>query len=382
MKKKILIIGPLGEFGGREIETGFIASALSENMTVSILSTIYCSKKSQIFDFIIDNQFINIYTLLYKKYFIIKLFSFFSFLKAGFKKNIQYYVNNSISKKFGFHDKATSILFDQIEKNDVVLLCAQLSSRYMKEIVDFCFKNNITVFFRPSNSIKSSDSINENWMQKVSLFIFHSLKNATKFDFIKKYNYTIIDQCCVNEYDLLKIKPVTNNKKLLYIGRISKEKGILELVNFCSKIQSITLDIIGDGPLMDNVSMLLKNTHNIRLLGYLNQNEIVKYIEISDAIVISSHEESGPLICLEAMASARIIISTNVGAMKERLNGLSNQFWFSINDFNSFETVIKIWQELKEAELKKIANDNRNRYQKEYSIKKIRKLYCKTFESF
>lgn len=381
-KNKILILGPLGAFGGREIESGFIANALSNSMLVTVMSTIYCSKKSQIFDFIAKDQFVDLYGLLFKKKIFIRFFACLSYIKSGFKKEPYYYVNNSLSKKNGFHEKALSILLHQIAQNDLVIICAQLSSTYMKEIVAYCDKNSIPILFRPSNTIKAIDSKHEKWMQKVSLFIIHSFNNANQFDFIRRCNSILIDQCCRNENDLFFLPPVKKIQRLLFVGRLSEEKGIIELIHFCSKIETISLSIIGDGPLLEPIRALLKETKNIQLLGYQSQNDMVKFIEQSDAFVISSYEESGPIAGLEAMASGRIVISTAVGSMMDRLHNLTNQFWFSIEDFSSFEAVIHTLQTLNEKEVLEIAIENRKRYQNEYTIDKIAAQYKHVVHSF
>ena len=317
-----------------------------------------------------------------KKKIFIRFFACLSYIKSGFKKEPYYYVNNSLSKKNGFHEKALSILLHQIAQNDLVIICAQLSSTYMKEIVAYCDKNSIPILFRPSNTIKAIDSKHEKWMQKVSLFIIHSFNNANQFDFIRRCNSILIDQCCRNENDLLFLPPVKKIQRLLFVGRLSEEKGIIELIHFCSKIETISLSIIGDGPLLEPIRALLKETKNIQLLGYQRQNDMVKFIEQSDAFVISSYEESGPIAGLEAMASGRIVISTAVGSMMDRLHNLTNQFWFSIEDFSSFEAVIHTLQTLNEKEVLEIAIENRKRYQNEYTIDKIAAQYKHVVHSF
>lgn len=381
-KNKILILGPFGAFGGREIESGFIANALSNSMLVTIMSTIYCSKRSQIFDFIENSQFVDLYRLLFKKKRVLKFFAYLSYIKSGFKNEPYYYVNNSFAKKNGFHEKAISILLHQIAQNDLVVICAQLSSTYIKEIVEFCNKNSIPVLFRPSNTIKAIDSKHEEWMQKVSLFIIHSFNNANQFDFIKRCNSILIDQCCRNEKELLLLPPVQKIQQLVVVGRLSEEKGIVELIHFCSKIETISLNIIGDGPLLEPIKELVKETKNIHLFGYQSQKDMVKFIKHADAFVISSYEESGPITGLEAMASGRIVISTAVGSMKDRLHNLRNQFWFSIEDFSSFESVINTLQTLSEKEVLEIATENRIRYQNDYTVDKITAQYKQVVTSF
>jgi glycosyltransferase involved in cell wall biosynthesis len=382
VKNKVVIIGPIGDFGGREIESGFIAKSLSEIAEVRLLSTINCSSKSQIFDFIDRNQFIGLYNLLFKKYFSVRFFALLSYLKSGFKNQPHFYVNNSISKRIGLSDKSKETLLNLLKDYDLIVICAQLSSTYIKDIVGYSSKNNIPIFFRTSNTIKESDFQHKEWFWKISIFIHHSISNATRFNFIKGYNYSIIDQCCIYENELLKINPTQKINNLLFIGRLSEEKGIKELVIFCSKIKTITLDVIGDGILMKELEECVKDIDNVKLLGFKRQDEIIEYVNLSDAVIISSYEEAGPLTGLEAMASARIILSTKVGAMEERLKNLKNQFWFSINDYISFENLIFKIQKIDKIELIKIASENRNRYVKHFSKEIISQQYIDLAKQF
>lgn len=375
MAKSICIVGPIGDFGGREIEAGFIANALSESANVTILTTINCGKTSQIFDFIDRNQFLNLYSLIYEKFFYFKFLAFLSYGKARFKNKPHYYVNNSLSKKTGFHQSAKLVLLNTIKSYDFIFICAQLSSTYMKEIVEYGFKHNIPVVYRTSNTIKESDSQYKEWLEKVSMFIHHSTSNAKRLNFLNNTSFSIIDQCCVEENELLKLKPINTFNKLLFIGRLSEEKGILELIDFCIRDNTICLEIIGEGSLSQMVIEKIKLCDNINLLGFQKQKSIIQYIQNTDAVIIPSYEESGPLVGLEAMAAARIIISTKVGAMKERLHGLENQFWFSINDYNSFASLIIEIKKLKKDKLFEISHNNRMRYCQNYSKSIISEQY-------
>ena len=234
MSKNICIVGPIGDFGGREIEAGFIAHALSQNATVTILTTTNCSKTSQIFDFIDRNQFLSLYSLIYKNFYYIKFLAFLSYMKDKCKNEPHYYVNNSFSKRTGFHQTAKKVLLETIDKYDLIFICAQLSSTYMREIVEYGFKHHIPIVYRTSNTIKESDSQCKKWLEKVSIFIHHSNSNAKRLHFLNNNNYSIIDQCCVEENELLQLKTTSSFNKLLFIGRLSEEKGILELIDFYS----------------------------------------------------------------------------------------------------------------------------------------------------
>ena len=46
MRKKVIIIGPLVDNGGREVETNIIAKSLENDYDLTILSTVYVTPKS------------------------------------------------------------------------------------------------------------------------------------------------------------------------------------------------------------------------------------------------------------------------------------------------------------------------------------------------
>ena len=177
---------------------------------------------------------------------------------------------------------------------------------------------------------------------------------------------------------MLNIEPAKIFKSLLYIRRLAPEKGINELIDvFTRQHHNLKLTIIGDGELRDVIEKKILGYDNIQLLGYLDQVKIVEQISLVDTIIIPSYEESGPLVALEAMASARLIISTKVGAMEDRLKDGLNQFWFNINDEASFRQIIDRIIKMETDTILKITKQNRAIYMRNYQQKEIRSQYKK-----
>jgi glycosyltransferase involved in cell wall biosynthesis len=376
MKQKVLIIGPFGDIGGRELETGFIAETLLEDYEVKILSTGNLTANSQIFDFVPKDHVVTLNKKISKHSIWFKALGILSYLKSHKQKPINNYTSNTLAKKTGYRKFAIRQIKNEIDRCDFVLLCAQISSNYIEEIVAYANATEKKIILRTSATIKKHDVIGKDWLRTVDLFIHHSLSNANRLDSLKKHNFILIDQSTFKESDMLNIEPANQIKTLLYIGRLSPEKGIEELVRMFKKHKtSLDLKIIGDGELYNTLEDLSSNSEKIQLLGYLNQDNILKYIKASDAIIIPSHEESGPLVGLEAMASARLIISTKVGAMEDRLKDSANQFWFNINEEASYTQLIEKLQGMKSTAIEKTANQNRAIYIKNYKQKEIKSQY-------
>lgn len=98
----------------------------------------------------------------------------------------------------------------------------------------------------------------------------------------------------------------------LYVGRLSEEKGIVQLLDVFKMLPKIKLMVIGDGPLRQEVNKY-KKYPNIKILGFLKKEKIYKYIRKSRAVIIPSlWYEVLPIIYIEAIKSqSNILILSN-----------------------------------------------------------------------
>ncbi|WP_412560340.1 glycosyltransferase family 4 protein [Winogradskyella sp. MIT101101] len=376
MKQSLLIIGPIADIGGRELETGFIASTLEENYDITVLSTAYYTSKSQIFDLISRQRVKNLDALIYKQNLWFRFLALISYLKSLKKESVLQCVSNNLSKKTGYRTLAIDLIKREIDKKDAVFMCAQLSSNYIKEVVEYSKSNDKPIVLRTSNTIRKLDEKQNEWIANIDLFIHHSMSNANRLTFLNNYKYLLIDQCTFRENEMLMIPPTKKFKTILFVGRLSYEKGILELVNLFQDYKiELDLKVIGDGQLFDEIKGVSSKLKNVELLGFLKQNEILDQLKKADAVIIPSFEESGPLVGLEAMASARLVLSTKVGAMEERLKDCENQFWFNVNNLDTLKSLIDRISAFYPEDIERIAIGNRKRYLEKYKMETIKSQY-------
>jgi len=85
---------------------------------------------------------------------------------------------------------------------------------------------------------------------------------------------TGIDYTIFNGNNISKKK--SRNKKLIYVGRLAKEKNCYKMLDLFNLLDDYTLDIIGDGPEKDNLLNYVKknNIKNINFLGYIENNKL------------------------------------------------------------------------------------------------------------
>ena len=92
---------------------------------------------------------------------------------------------------------------------------------------------------------------------------------------------------------------------VLYAGRLSPEKGVLELVEAAA---GMPLVVAGDGPLRDRVPGALGFVPHDRLLGLYQRAAVV---------ACPSHREGYGVACAEAMAHGRPVVASAVGGLRD-----------------------------------------------------------------
>lgn len=103
-------------------------------------------------------------------------------------------------------------------------------------------------------------------------------------------------------------------------GRLSEEKGFAALINVVERLirsgLQINLVIAGEGHLHDQLQNQIEEQNlqnNVRLAGFLKDpRELYRAIDI---FVLSSLREGLPNVVLEAMASQRTVVTTNVNGI-------------------------------------------------------------------
>jgi phosphatidylinositol alpha 1,6-mannosyltransferase len=91
--------------------------------------------------------------------------------------------------------------------------------------------------------------------------------------------------------------------EVLFAGRLSREKGILELVEAA---EGMELVVAGDGPLRDRVP---------GALGFVPHDELTKLYARAAVVACPSHREGFGIACAEAMAHGRPVVASAVGGL-------------------------------------------------------------------
>ena len=385
--KKILIISPINQWGGVNIDVGFIAEFYkNDGHEVNILSLGDYYHDSSIFNFIPKKNYTTLNQLVIKKNFFLNLILFLANFFKPLNIPLSHRVKNKYYKKyFGLEKKYFNILSKKIKEHDVIFICNHLTGEFVEEIVKESSKLSKAILHRVTQQIDVEKMLTQNnikWLSRVNSLICHSITNqliAKKY--IPTINHTVIDQCAVNEKSLLSKKVLNNCKSYYILARLERTKKIDQAVNAFKSVrnENIALHIYGDGTQSVFLEKLAANDSRINFHTPVTLKCISNVHLKHDCLIVSSAIEGGPYTGLEAMASGNLIISTRVGAMEERL-GLNYDFFYDSTQIQLTEKINEITS-LRHEEIKKTSCRLKELYVENYSYEIIQRKYQDLIEN-
>lgn len=164
-----------------------------------------------------------------------------------------------------------------------------------------------------------------------------------------------------NGINLPSAKPLTNNTKVLYVGRLEKSKGVDYLIrsfaDVISKIPEANLHIVGDGSYRSDLEKLtsdLSLNRNVVFRGWLHseQSMLDEYENASMLVIPSVWPENLPTVCIEALAVGRPVIGTNTGGIPEMIQDGQTGYIVPIKDIRALsDAILKLLKDKKTATL-------------------------------
>jgi glycosyltransferase involved in cell wall biosynthesis len=103
------------------------------------------------------------------------------------------------------------------------------------------------------------------------------------------------------------VRPSEEPPHVLYVGRLSVEKGVLELVEAA---RGLPLRVVGDGPLRARVLSE----------GFVAPSELGPWYEHAAVVAAPSRREGYGVVAREAMAWGRPVVATAVGGLRDAVD--------------------------------------------------------------
>jgi len=133
--------------------------------------------------------------------------------------------------------------------------------------------------------------------------------------------------------------PEVRPLRLVCIGRFAEQKGLFTLIDAMAEVVQRSVDVqltlIGDGPLRPLVEHAIAQnglTEHVFLTGWLDEGAIRRELAESHGLVLPSFAEGLPVVLMEAMVSARPVISTWVAGIPELVQQGTNGWLVPASD--------------------------------------------------
>jgi glycosyltransferase involved in cell wall biosynthesis len=150
---------------------------------------------------------------------------------------------------------------------------------------------------------------------------------------------------------LVKDNEQINRLNILYVGEISKRKGLIDLIKGLSelKVKGIIyhLNIVGDfnnNIIKDLILTTIKENNldsQITFFGWVSQKSIAELMNYNGVFVLPSNQESLPMSLIESMSSGKIVIATDVGGISEIVKHEVTGYIYKKNDIKQLSSILE-----------------------------------------
>ena len=130
------------------------------------------------------------------------------------------------------------------------------------------------------------------------------------------------------------VKPSIKEIRLIYVGRIKKEKGIFSLLNLIKKQSKINLTIVGASE--EDKIINQSNVNTLKIVQ--DKKELINLYDKNNITILPSYTEGYPMIILESLSRLRpIIVFREIEHVVENRKGI----FVTTRDYSSLSETIK-----------------------------------------
>ncbi len=135
----------------------------------------------------------------------------------------------------------------------------------------------------------------------------------------------------------------------LYVGRLSKEKGIYTLIKAFEKDKSRILKVVGDGEEYNNIKKYIDDNKltNVELIGFKSGNDLERLYKEARLIIIPSEcYEAFGLTAIEAFCYKKPVLASSIGAIPEIVKDNHTGWLFEYGNVDSLSAKLnEIWND-------------------------------------
>ncbi|AJE50635.1 glycosyltransferase family 4 protein [Paenibacillus polymyxa] len=186
-------------------------------------------------------------------------------------------------------------------------------------------------------------------------------------------------------HQTVKAKYDPNDRYLLFVGRISAEKGVRNLLQAWSQLEDrggLRLVIIGDGPEKAELAAAHPQ-EDIRFLGKQDGDKVLDCMSRAMYVMVPSIWYEGfPMTIVESYSVGTPVLCSRIGALEEVVEDGVTGFHFQHDDLENIKTVIRraVAYENYAAMRQKVAQNYAAHYTEEVNVKQLLAIYSEAME--
>lgn len=273
-----------------------------------------------------------------------------------------------MSSRGSFYRKSLFVLkASKMNKKIILHIHGSEFETFYKEECNELMKKYVRFIFKKCSKVLA---LSEEWKEILS-------------QIVNKEKIEVLDNSIIVKED--KNKKDYSAKKILFLGRVGKRKGVYDILQVAHKIISkypdVKFIIAGDGE-VDKVKKICIDKEinkNIEIIGWVSGDDKVKLLNEATVYLLPSYNEGMPISILEAMAYKLPIISTNIGGIPQLISNNSEGFIFEPGDLEKLEEVLdKI---LEDRDLReRLGNNSFNKVNSKFNMEKNILKLCEIYK--
>lgn len=190
---------------------------------------------------------------------------------------------------------------------------------------------------------------------------------------VLKTKYKMIPGSGVNvEKHIFEPYPNTNpyEDRFVFVGRIMRDKGIEEYLEAAKRVKqeypNVIFDVIGSSD--EDYSAVLKELSEKKVIRYLGrQQNIHSFFTQCNALIQPSYHEGMSNVLLEASATGRPVLASNIPGCQEAFDEGKTGFGFKVKDSDDLYKTIIRFLNLSNEQKAEMGRAARNKMEKQFN---------------
>lgn len=215
--------------------------------------------------------------------------------------------------------------------------------------------------------------------KKAKTVFFENTANAQEFinrKIIKKDSITVLNGAGIN-LETFKYTDYPDNStvKFLYLGRIMKEKGIDELFDAFARLKNefgdkVSLDLVGF--FEDEYKQIVEELSDKKIINFHGfQTDTIPYYQNCNCVVLPSYHEGLSNVLLEASATGRPVITSDIPGCKETVDNEKTGYLVKLKDSDDLYEKMRKFTLLSADEKSVMGRNARTKMENEFDKKQV-----------